>query len=533
MLGRFAMGLQPFLAETTTVEQARRMLIESRQRRAGSFLQIVSRAVFGFPERPYAWLFSKAGLDMASVARMVGEHGVEGALERWMDLGIYLTLDEFKGRVPIRRFGEERAFESSDFDNPLLRRDIEAATSGSSGARRRLAIDLDLLRYETALHCLLFAAVVPPGSPFAIWRPVPPGTAGIKRVLSHLKAGGHIDHWFTMQPFSLWRPNTMSWPVTAAALLGCRLAGRPFPVPEYVPLDRAGVVANWLASSLQRGVQPYLDTTCSAAVRVLQAAQEQKLSLTGTFIRTGSEPLTPSRAALFAEAGCTVRHNYSISETGPIAMACPKARTPDDAHLIDGKIAILQREGVPLVKAPPGIAPLYLTTLLTSTPKLMINVESGDYAEIENFDCGCPFGELGFITHLHNIRSYEKLSGAGVHFTGQVLLQILEEVLPARFGGDPTDYQFVEDEVDGLPIVWLLVHPRRGEVDENEVARTVLDALAARSTADAMMAGFWRQGEVVRVKRQAPEATATGKILALHQARPRRQPSPGGSATNI
>jgi hypothetical protein len=149
----------------------------------------------------------------------------------------------------------------------------------------------------------------------------------------------------------------------------------------------------------------------------------------------------------------------------------------------------------------------------------MINVESGDYAQVEQFDCGCSFAELGFLTHIHGIRSYEKLSGAGVHFTGQVLMDILEDVLPAHYGGDPTDYQFVEDEVDGLPVVWLLVHPRRGEIDEAEAARTVLAALAARGTADSMMAGFWRQGEVLKVKRQAPLANATGKILALLQTK--------------
>ncbi len=519
LLGRFAAGLGPFLAETTTVDQARRMLIDSRQNRAESFLRILDRAVFGFPTRPYAWLFSKAGLDRNSVIRMVAEHGVEGALDRWLDRGIYMTLDEFKGLAPIRRFGEEQAFDSSDFDNPLLRRDFEAVTSGSSGARRRLAIDLDLLRYESALHAVFFTSAVPSGTPMSAWRPVPPGTAGIKRVLSHLKIGGRVDRWFTMQPFSLWRPNTMSWPVTVSALLGCRLAGRPFPVPDYVPLDRAEIVARWVASTLESGVQPYLDTTSSGAVRVLQAARDAKLSLRGAFIRTGSEPLTPSRAALFVEAGCTVRSHYSISETGPIAMACPNARTPDDAHLIDGKIAIVQRQGVPLVKAPDGIAPLYLTTLLPSTPKLMINVESGDYAHLEQFDCGCPFAELGFTTHLHSIRSYEKLSGAGVHFTGQVLMDILEETLPARFGGDPTDYQFVEDEVDGLPVVWLLVHPRRGDLNEQAISQAVLDALASKGAAGAMMAGFWRQGQVVRVKRQAPVANAAGKILALHQTR--------------
>ena len=31
-----------------------------------------------------------------------------------------------------------------------------------------------------------------------------------------------------------------------------------------------------------------------------------------------------------------------------------------------------------------------LTTLLLSTPKIMLNVDSGDYGEICRRDCGCP-----------------------------------------------------------------------------------------------------------------------------------------------
>lgn len=517
MLARFALGLRPFLTERVTPDEARRFLAESRGNRTESFLRLLDRAVFGFPDRPYAWMFSKAGLDRRAAGRMVLESGIEGALERWMDLGIYLTLDEFKGRAPIRRFGEKRAVRAADFDNPLLRRDIEAATGGSGGARRRLAIDLDLLRYESALHVTQFLAAVPAGSPLALWRPVPPGTAGIKRALSHLRTGGRLDRWFTMQKFSLLRPETKSWAVTVAALAGTRLSGKPLPVPEYVPLDRAAVVAEWVASVLQRGERPYLDTTCSAAMLVIKAAAEMGLNLRGLFIRTGSEPLTPARARLFEAAGCKVRHNYSISETGPVAIGCLQPASPDDAHLIDAKIAAIQRTGVPLVNAPAGVEPLFLTSLLTSTPKLLINVESGDFARREERACGCIFDELGFQTHLHTIRSYEKLSGAGTHFTGQILTHILEEVLPARFGGDPTDYQFVEEDVEGLPVVWVRVHPRRGAVDENEVVRAVLHALAESGSADAMMAGFWRQANLVRVERRAPESTEAGKILALDQ----------------
>ena len=58
--------------------------------------------------------------------------------------------------------------------------------------------------------------------------------------------------------------------------------------------------------------------------------------------------------------------------------------------------------------------------------------------------------ELGFTTHLHTVRSYEKLTSGGVMFMGSMLHELLEETLPARFGGSPLDYQLVEEEEDGV-----------------------------------------------------------------------------------
>jgi hypothetical protein len=41
-------------------------------------------------------------------------------------------------------------------------------------------------------------------------------------------------------------------------------------------------------------------------------------------------------------------------------------------------------------------------------------------------------------------------------------------VLPARFGGNPTDYQFVERERHGLPKVSLVVSPHIGSLDQTK-----------------------------------------------------------------
>jgi hypothetical protein len=95
-------------------------------------------------------------------------------------------------------------------------------------------------------------------------------------------------------------------------------------------------------------------------------------------------------------------------------------------------------------------------------------------------------------------------------------LRLIEEVLPARFGGGPIDYQLVEDEEDGLPKVSVVVAPGVGPVDEDEVVRTVLEGLAAEASQKRMMAEIWRDGQTVRVLRRAPYATGAGKVQPLH-----------------
>jgi hypothetical protein len=94
---------------------------------------------------------------------------------------------------------------------------------------------------------------------------------------------------------------------------------------------------------------------------------------------------------------------------------------------------------------------------------------------------------------------------------------VLEEVLPARFGGGPTDYQLVEEEAEGgLARVRLLVRPEVGPMDPDAVATAFLAAIAAGGGAERIMGQVWRDGQVLRVERRAPFATASGKILHLY-----------------
>jgi hypothetical protein len=75
---------------------------------------------------------------------------------------------------------------------------------------------------------------------------------------------------------------------------------------------------------------------------------------------------------------------------------------------------------------------------------VLLNLSLGDHARLERRACGCPLERLGWDTHLETIRSFEKLTAAGMNFLDVDVIRVLEEILPARFGGGPTDYQLQE-----------------------------------------------------------------------------------------
>jgi len=102
-------------------------------------------------------------------------------------------------------------------------------------------------------------------------------------------------------------------------------------------------------------------------------------------------------------------------------------------------------------------------------------------------------------------------------FIGTDLLRIIDETLPARFGGSSTDYQMVEEEDSGgHTSMTILVCPDVGSIDETELIQTVLAEIGKGQDSNKLMAQFWAESNTLRVKRIRPLATARGKILPLH-----------------
>jgi hypothetical protein len=151
---------------------------------------------------------------------------------------------------------------------------------------------------------------------------------------------------------------------------------------------------------------------------------------------------------------------------------------------------------------------------------ILLNLSLGDAATVEPRSCGCPLEKAGWSTHVHTIRSFEKLTAGGMAFLGTDVIRVLEDVLPRRFGGGPADYQLVEEEGgDGSARLRLLVHPDVGPLDPEAVGGALITALSNGSGAERVMGLAWREAALLRVERRIPLTTASGKLLHLHVGR--------------
>jgi hypothetical protein len=520
MFFRYAADLPGFLRRRLTREDAKRHISSALAAREENFLKLLRRAVYDNPKSPYLPLLRHASVEFGDIEKGVRQDGIEMTLGRLYDAGVYVTVDEFKGRKPIRRGTLEISVRSRDFSNPLLARHYEAQTSGSRGVARRVPIDLDLLVQESAHIYEFMTGLNLCDRPIACWRAVPPDVTGMKFVLRHAKMGKSAEFWFAQNRFDRSLAGVQFVVFTAYTVLAARLMGTPIPRPTFVPRDEVGRIVRWLAEWKRRGTPVMFDTNASSAVRICTWAREHRFDLTGTFFRVAGEPLTAAKVRAVSDVGARICSHYSMAEIGHIGIACAHRQADgtdegfDDVHLMLDKIAVVQR---PKSLGPGGqsVDALIITTVLPSCPMLMLNVESGDYGVLERCDCDCPFDRLGFKMHLRNIRSYEKLTSEGVTFLGTELLRLVEEVLPARFGGSSIDYQLVEEEEAGVPRVNILIDPRVGDVSESAVLSAVLQTLSD-CPGGGIMTDQWQQAQTLRVIRRPPYATVSAKVLPLH-----------------
>jgi hypothetical protein len=510
---RFHQGLPGFLNAPLSEGGCRAILEESLRQREANWLKVLRRAVFENGRSPYLPLLRKAGVELGDIEGMVRGEGVEATLSRLAEAGVQVSLDEFKGRVPVRRNGLEYAVSSTDFDNPLLAGEFEVMTGGTTGRRLRLTIDLDLLVFEAAARRLFLESHLLQDRPMAVWRAVPPGSSGIKHVLRAAKIGRPVERWFTPRRSAWDRLQWKSSVFLQVALWHGGRAGRVLPRPEFVPPDEPGVVAEWLAARRGEGRPAVLSCPVSAAVRVAEYCGQHGLDIEGTVMWVGGEPLSEVRQRMIQASGATTVNGWSLSETGTLGIGCAQRSERDEIHLLHSKVAVIAKPD--REAAQKGAARLLLTSLLPVSPKLLLNVDSGDHGVLSDRRCGCAIERAGFHRHLHTIRNADKLTAGGMHFTAHDALRLVEEILPGRFGGRASDYQLAEEEREGLGRVALIVSPEVGVVDERQMVEAALAFLGGQSAGHRMMSESWARTGVLEVRRERPAVSDVGKVLPL------------------
>jgi hypothetical protein len=508
---RFLARLPAFLRQPLTIEESRRLLRQRLERREDDFLALLRSAVIEHPGSPYNALLRHAGCAMGDIERLVAQEGVEGALGALLRAGVYLTTDEYKGRRPVVRGSLRLSVAPGLLQNPLLAPEFQAQTGGSRGTPTPIPLALACVRDRAVNMGLALNGRGGFDWQKAIWE-----MSGISPLLWYSICGEPVARWFSRaDPAAPGLLRRQAWKTRAETTMmswAGRLAGRRLPRRQYVPVDAPLPVAQWMEHTLADGKVPHLWTSTSAAVRLCGEARRAGVSLEGAQFTVTGEPVTAARLAAIGATGAVAVPDYGSADSGgSVSCGCLAPDEPDDVHVFSDLNVLIQADAPTMPKGA-----LLLTSIRPSAPFIFINLLMGDCAVLVERRCGCPMEALGWRTHLHTVRSFEKLTVGGLTFMDTDVVRILEEVLPRHFGGGPADYQVVEDAtVDGRPRLRLLVHPNVGPAEPLRLIETVLGALAAGSDAERLMVSQLRQERMLEVERRVPYSTSSGKILHL------------------
>jgi hypothetical protein len=514
---RFLAALPRFLRTPLSIDAMHAIVRDRYARREERLLACVGRAL-RIPGSPYARLFAHAGATEGDFAASVRRDGVEGALAALYRAGVYLAGDEYKGRHPVVRGSLSFTVDPGTLVDPRAVVHGLSESSGSRGPRTPVPIDLAFVRdHAVNTHVALEAYG---GRDWSHAHHGAPGGTAVTNPLEFAKGGRPPARWFT--PIGLDAPGlSPRYRLGSFAMRWAgRVAGVPLPGPTLATFDDPSPVLRWIAGERAQGRTPHLWGFASTAVRICQAAADAGIDIAGTRFTMGGEPTTAARRAAVEAAGAVALPRMGATETDILASGCLHHEAPDDMHFLEDRHALVQPGPGHGQRGVPEDAML-LTSLLDSAPLLLLNVCMGDRATLVRRRCGCGLDHEGGSLHVKDVRSFEKLTAGGVTWLDVDVIRVLEEAMPRRFGGGQADWQLVE-RLEGASesgVVTLVVDPSVGPLNPDLVLDAFLGALGGGDGGERLMAMQWRDGRVLRVAREAPRRTASGKVLHVFQAR--------------
>ena len=226
---RFLGRLGRFLQHPVGLAEARAVLRDRLAHRERDFLSLMKHAVYERPQSPYRALLRLAGCEYGDLEKLTHQDGVEDTLRALFARGVYLTVDEFKGRWPAVRGTDTTPVSPDDLRNPLVTPDWRARTGGSRGIGMDVGMSLAFHRDRAIDKALFLDARGGLGWRHAVW--LVPGVA-LFQILRFYACGIHsaqsfspIDpHASEVPPLHRWSDRGVRWVSWAA--------GRPLPAPS-------------------------------------------------------------------------------------------------------------------------------------------------------------------------------------------------------------------------------------------------------------------------------------------------------------
>ena len=507
---RLTRDLPAYLRHPMTPEQIRAGVTQRLAQRPERLLAIVARTIYANPRSPYLKLLRMAGCELGDLRALVQQEGVEGALQLLVARGVYVTFDELKGRREAVRGSQRFTFRQEEFDNPTIGPHLIVRTGGSGGRASRVGLSLEHFKDWACSLGITLQAHGAGDSDQVYWWQVP-----FQGMLGSARIGRPPIAWFyPMHPLPP-AARLAGWYLVALS----RLAGQPLPIPRRADLDRPEQVVDWTIAQVAAGRTLTLRATPSTAMRAATHALEAGKRLHGVTFMLSGEAVTPARRRQIEQTGARLIVRYASVELMGLSYSCATPRSADDVHVMLDMYGFAKRQREAFPDGPVVDATLF-TTLGPNAAKIAFNAELGDYAQIEERDCGCLLGQLGMRVHLSEIRSFEKLTGEGVTFARSNLETILDDSLPGRFGGTGLNYQVAEEEAaNGATRLILRISPSVGQLDADIVRDTLLDELSRGNLVNAYHAALWRQAQTIEVRREPPLMTKGGKVLPFHVLR--------------
>lgn len=507
-------ALPGFFRERMTLLQATEEVRRLIDTRVGRFLDLARQEIYDRPHSPYRALLTHAGCEFSDLREQVLRHGLEPTLVKLASEGVYFTSAEFKGKADVVRGSTVFRVSPADFDRRRPSAGMAIESSGTSNTPVRTFISLDWRGVLATGEAVFYAAHDLFSLAHAIYEPVVTGL--VYAHLTNARLGLPTERWFALRVTAHSKAEEAYHRMNAHLLAAIgRWFGAGISDPQYVDRGNLAPVADWIAQNRRVGRGCCIRTVVSNAARLSRQATEAGISFEGTVFLVSGEPLTPIKKRIIEQTGARIVIRYGPGGGVGTAMQCSHPGAIDDMHVPQSVWTFVERPSC-MENTDPPIHPLLLTTLHPGAPRLLFNVENGDYATLTTSNCGCPLQQVGFTQHVHTVRSFEKLTSEGMNYFGTDLAELVENTLPAEFGGGPGDYQLVEEEDEtGRTRVTLVVDPAVGALDESRVLARLHLALSRGSRDRRFMATIWRDAGSFNMRRETPHSSVRGKIPPL------------------